>query len=164
MGLTKPELDKNFVFLTLTTEEARDLIFKDGLTFNHKRLQINVTRDRGTGNPSEIRISTILVANNLPQRETQTTIIRAIKNAFDSDNIVDISFGTNNQHYTDKQSGWCHIQYLNTAVYTEWLHKSAYILHPTPREHRQHRTQQNGDSPSPSFRAWSHCGESPSHG
>ena len=119
MGLTKPELDKNFVFLTLTTEEARDLIFKDGLTFNHKRLQINVTRDRGTGNPSEIRISTILVANNLPQRETQTTIIRAIKNAFHSDNIVDISFGTNNQHYTDKQSGWCHIQYLNTAVYTE---------------------------------------------
>jgi hypothetical protein len=38
MGLTKPELDKNFAFLTLTTEEARDLVLKDGLTFNHEKL------------------------------------------------------------------------------------------------------------------------------
>ena len=128
MGLTKPELDKNFAFLTLTTEEARDIILKDGLTFNHEKLQVSVTWDRGSGNPSELRISTTLVANNLPQRETQTTITRAIKNAFGSDNIVGISFGTNNQPHTDKQSGWCHIQCLNTAVYTEWLHKSTFIL------------------------------------
>ena len=93
MGLTKPELDKNFAFLTLTTEEARDHILKDGLTFNHERLQVSITRDRGTGNPSELRISTTLVANNLPQRETQTTITTAIKHAFGTNNIVGISFG-----------------------------------------------------------------------
>ena len=57
MGLTKPEFDKNFAFLTLTKEETRDLILKDGLTFNHERLQVSITRDRGTGNPSELRIA-----------------------------------------------------------------------------------------------------------
>jgi hypothetical protein len=82
MGPTKPELDKNFAFLTLTTEEARDLVLKDGLTFNHEILQVSVTRDRGNGNPSELRISTTLVANNLPQRESQTAITRAIKQVF----------------------------------------------------------------------------------
>ena len=34
----------------------------------------------------------------------------------------------NNHPENDKQSGWCHIQCLNTAVYTEWIHKSVYIL------------------------------------
>ena len=126
MGLTKPELDKNFAFLTLTTEDARDLILKDGLTFNHEKLQVSAPRDRGTGNASELRISTTLVANNLPQRETQTTITKAIKHAFGADNIVGVSFGTNNQ--PDRQSGWCHIQCLNAAVYTEWIHKSTFIL------------------------------------
>lgn len=38
MGLTKPEVNKNFAFLTLTTEEARDHILKDGLAFNHEKL------------------------------------------------------------------------------------------------------------------------------
>ena len=126
MGLTKPELDKNFAFLTLTTEDARDLLLKDGLTFNHERLQVSVTRDRGTGNPSELRISTTLVANNLPQRELQTTITKAIKHMFGADNIVGVSFGNNNQ--PDKQAGWCHIRCLNAAVYTEWIHKSTYIF------------------------------------
>ena len=37
MGLTKPDLDKNFSFLTLTTEEARDLVFKQGLTYKKKK-------------------------------------------------------------------------------------------------------------------------------
>ena len=50
MGLTKLELDKFFVFLTLTKEDAKDLILKDGLTFNHEKLQASVPRDRGTGN------------------------------------------------------------------------------------------------------------------
>jgi hypothetical protein len=68
MGLIKPEFNKNFAFLTLTTEEARDLVLKDGLTFNHEKLQVSVTRNRGNGNPSELRISTTLVVNNLPQR------------------------------------------------------------------------------------------------
>ena len=38
MGLIKPELDKNFAFLTLTTEEARDIVLKDGLAYNNERL------------------------------------------------------------------------------------------------------------------------------
>ena len=66
------------------------------------------------------------MANNLPQRETQTTITKAIKHTFGADNIVGISFGNNNQ--TNKQAGWCHIQCLNAAVYMEWLNKFAYIL------------------------------------
>ena len=36
MGLTKPELGKNFAFLTLTTEEGRDNVLKEGITFNHE--------------------------------------------------------------------------------------------------------------------------------
>jgi hypothetical protein len=126
LGLIKPVLEKTFAFLTLTTEEARDLVLNEGLTFNHEKLHVSVTRDRGAGNPSELRISTTLVANNLSQRESQASITKAIKQAFGTDNIVGVSFG-NNPH-TDKQSGWCHIQCLNAAVYTEWLHRSTFIL------------------------------------
>ena len=126
MGLTKPELDKTFAFLTLTTEEARDVVLNEGLTFNHEKLQVSITRNRGAGNPSELRISTTLVANNLPQREPQASITKAIKQAFGADNIVGISFG-NNAH-ADKHAGWCHIQCLNAAVYTEWIHRSTFIL------------------------------------
>src|ERR1700738_4234731 len=49
------------------------------LVYNQEKLQVSITRDRGAGNPSELRISTTLIANNLPQRETQTTISRVIK-------------------------------------------------------------------------------------
>ena len=70
MGLTKPEFDRNFAFLTFTTEEARNIVLKEGLTYNNERLQVSIPRDRGVGNPSELRISTTLVANHLPQRET----------------------------------------------------------------------------------------------
>jgi hypothetical protein len=55
-------------------------------------------------------------------------ITRAIKQVFGADNIVGVSFGANNQPHTDKHAGWCHIQCLNAAVYTEWLHKSAILL------------------------------------
>jgi hypothetical protein len=128
MGLAKPELERDFAFLTLTTEEARDLVLKEGLTFNHEKLQVSITRDRGASHPSELRISTTLVANNLPQRESQTDITRAIKQVFGADNIVSVNFGTNNHPHTEKQSGWCHIHCLNAAVYTEWLHKSTTIF------------------------------------
>ena len=128
MGFAKPELDKNFAFLTLTMEEARDLVLKEGIVYNNERLQVSITRDRNGGNPSELRISTTLVANNLPQRETPTAIIKAIKQIFGEDNIVGISFGNTNQGTANKQAGWCHIQCLNAAVYTAWIHKSTYIL------------------------------------
>jgi hypothetical protein len=125
MGLTKPELEKNFAFLTLVTEEARDIILNEGLTYNSEKLIVSLPRDRNVGNPSELRISTTLVANNLPQRESQATIIKAMKQLFGENNIVGIGFGNTN---TTRQAGWCHLQCLNTAVYTEWIHKSAYIL------------------------------------
>ena len=34
-----------------------------------------------------------------------------------------------NQHNQgdERQAGWCHIQCLNAAVYTDWLNKSVYI-------------------------------------
>ena len=128
MGLTKPEFDKNFAFLTLTTEEAREVVLKEGLHYNNERLQVSITRDRTGANPSELRISTTLVANNLPQREPQAAITKALKQTFGEDNIVGFSFGHNNQDITNKHAGWCHIQCLNTAVYTEWIHKSTIIL------------------------------------
>ena len=128
MGLAKPELEKNFAFLTLTTEDTRDIVLREGLVYNNERLQVSLTRDRSIGNPSELRISTTLVANNLPQRESQSTITKAIKQLFGENNIMGVSYGTTNQDTTNKQAGWCHIQCLNTAVYTEWIHKSTFIL------------------------------------
>ena len=128
MGLTKPELDKKFAFVTFTMEEARDTVLKDGLIYNNERLQVSIPRDRNAGNPSELWISTTLVANNLPQRESQAAITKAIKQVIGEGNIVGISFGYANQSNTTKQAGWCHLQCLNTAVYTEWIHKSTYIL------------------------------------
>ena len=128
MGLTKPEVDKNFSFLTLTTEEARDLVLKQGLIYKKEKLQVSITRDRGVGNLSDLRISLTLVANNLPQRETRSAITMAIKQAFGPDNVVDITFGTTTQRPTTKQAGWCHIQCLNAAVYTAWIHKFTLIL------------------------------------
>ena len=79
MGLTKPELDRNFVFLTFTMEEAKNVILKEGLTYNNERFEVSIPRDRGVGNPSELRMSTTLVANHLPQRETQSSITNATK-------------------------------------------------------------------------------------
>ena len=109
-------------------EDARDVILKDGLTFNNERLQVSIPRDRGVGNPSELRISTTLVANHLPQRETQSAITNAIQQTFGAANIIGISYGNSNQGNSNKQSGWCHIHCLNAAVYTEWLYKSVHIL------------------------------------
>ena len=127
MGLSKPVLDKDFAFLTLTTEETRDVILKEGLAYSNEKLLVSVTHDRNVGNPSELRISTTLVANNLLQQESQANITKVIKHTFGEDNVLGISFGTNPNN-TTKQAGWCHIQCLNTAVYTEWIHKSTFIL------------------------------------
>ena len=38
MRLTKPELNKNFVFFIFTMKENRDIIFKKELVFNHNKL------------------------------------------------------------------------------------------------------------------------------
>ena len=51
-----------------------------------------------------------------------------MKQTFGAENILGVSFGMNNHPLNDKQSEWYHIQCLNTAVYTELIHKSVYIL------------------------------------
>ena len=128
LSLTKSETEKDFAFITLTTEEAREDILNNGLTFHAERLKVSLTKDKDMSNPSELRISTTLVANNLPQRESQSTITKTLKRLFGEENITGVTFGYKTNLEDDRQAGWCHVQCLNAAVYTEWLHKSTYIL------------------------------------
>ena len=51
MGLTKPELEKKFAFLTLATEEVRNVVLIEGLTYNNEKLLVSIPRDRNAGNP-----------------------------------------------------------------------------------------------------------------
>ena len=91
-------------------------------------MKVSITKDRDSGNISELRISTTLVATNIPQREFQSAITKAIKRLFGEDNITGITFGYKSNHEDDRHAEWCHIQCLNAAVYTEWARKSTYIL------------------------------------
>ena len=68
------------------------------------------------------------MANNLPQRESQSTITKSLKRLFGEENITGVTYGYKTNQADDRQAGWCHVQCLNAAVYTEWLHKSTYIL------------------------------------
>ena len=128
LSLTKSDEERDFAFLTLTTEEAKEDILRNGLIYRSEKLKVSITKDKDIGNISELRISTTLVANNLPQRESQSTITKALKRLFGEENISGITYGHNPNQEDDRQSGWCHIQCLNAAVYTEWLRKSTYIL------------------------------------
>ena len=128
LSLTKAGVEKDFAFITLTAEEAREDILNNGLTFQSERLKVSITKDKDSGNPSELRIITTLVANNLPQRESQSTITKSLKRLFGEENITRVTFGHKTNQDDDRQAGWCHIQCLNAAVYTDWLHKSTYIL------------------------------------
>lgn len=128
MSLTKPDATKDFAFLTLLSEETRDTILTQGLHYHHEKIRVSITRGKEVTAPSELRISTTLVANNLPQKESQTSIVMTLKKKFGDGNIVGFNFGNNVNHAEDKQAGWCHIQCLNAAVYTEWIHKSIYIF------------------------------------
>ena len=70
LSLTKSDTERDFAFITLTTEEAREDVFQNGLTYHSERLKVSLTKDKDLGNTSELKISTTLVANNLPQRES----------------------------------------------------------------------------------------------
>lgn len=128
LNLTKPEIAKNFAFLTLASAEASDSLQSSGITYAHEKIKVGATHDVDIGNPSELRISTTIIANNLPQKDSQTSIIKAIKKFFGEDNIAGVSFGSTNRQADNKHSGWCHIQCLNVAVYTEWLNRSCIII------------------------------------
>jgi hypothetical protein len=128
LSLTKADFDRDFAFITLTTEETKTDLLNNGITYHSERLKVSLTKDKDVGNPSDLRISTTLVASNLPQSESQSAITNSLKQLFGAENITGITFGYQTNHEDDRQSGWCHIQCLNAAVYTEWCHKSTYIL------------------------------------
>ena len=128
LSFTKSEVEKDFAFITLTTEESRNDILTNGLIYRPESLRVSITKDKDTGNISELRISTTLIATNLPQREPQAIITKTLKKFFGDDNIFGITFGHQSIHDEVRHTGWCHVQCLNAAVYTEWLRKSAYIL------------------------------------
>ena len=128
LSLTKSEIEKDFAFITLTTEESRNNILANGLIYRSECLKVSITKDKNTSNISKVRISTTLIATNLPQREPQVTITKTLKKLFGEDNITGITFGYQSTHDEVRHSGWCHVQCLNAVVYTEWLRKSAYIL------------------------------------
>ena len=128
LTLTKPDANKDHAFLTLASKEAKYLISKHGLVYNHDMLKVSETHYWDIGNPSKLCISMTLVFNNLPQKESQPTIVKTIKKLFGEDNIVEVSFRCTLKHKVNQQSKWCHMQCLNTVVYTGWLNKFVYIL------------------------------------
>lgn len=93
MTLTKPDAIKDFAFLTFITAATWDAIMKYGLTYHYEKLQVSATWDKDTTAPSELRISTTLVAHNLPQKETQMDIVIALTNKFGEGNIFGFNFG-----------------------------------------------------------------------
>jgi hypothetical protein len=128
LSLTKADIDRDFAFITLTTEDAKLDLLNNGIVYHSERLKVSLTKDKDIGSPSELRVSTTLVARNLPQRESQSAIIQSLKRVFGAENVTGITFGYQTNQADGRQSGWCHVQCLNAAVYTEWSHKSTYIL------------------------------------
>jgi hypothetical protein len=79
LSLTKGDFERDFAFITLTTEETKTDLLNNGITFHSERLKVSLTKDKNIGNPSELKISTTLVASNLPQRESQSVITKSLK-------------------------------------------------------------------------------------
>ena len=95
---------QRFLIFTLISKETRDVIFKYGIGLQHEKIEVSMTRDKESTAPSELRISTTLVANNLPQNETQTSIVMVFKNKFGDGNTVSFNFNNNVNHTEDKQA------------------------------------------------------------
>jgi hypothetical protein len=127
-NLTKPEVSKDYAFLTLTTEETRLLILEHGSLYNRENIKVSVTHDRDSGNPSKLHFSSTLVVNNLPQKKSYFAIVRNIKKVFNKDNIVGVSF----KHIPsirriDKPDGFTYnVSTPRSTPHDQ--HKSAYIL------------------------------------
>lgn len=68
LTLIKPELTKDFTFLTLASEKARDSLLGWGLKFDCEKLKVSVTHNEEIGNTLELQVSITLVADNLPKR------------------------------------------------------------------------------------------------
>jgi hypothetical protein len=148
LSLTKSDDAKDFAFITLTTEDARENLLRNGLTYHSERLQVSATKNKATDNTSDLRISTTLVVHNLPQKESQSTIVKTLQRLIGVKNITGVTFGHKPTHEDERQAGWCHIQCLNAAVYTEWLNKSTYILGRRV-DFVPHRGSIDGSAPNP---------------
>ena len=48
LSLTKLEVEKVFAFFILTTEESRNDILANGLTYRSERLKVSITKDKDT--------------------------------------------------------------------------------------------------------------------
>lgn len=51
LSFTKSDIDKDFAFVTLTTEEAKEDILNNDLTYIIEHLRDKVTKDKEMGNP-----------------------------------------------------------------------------------------------------------------
>ena len=105
LSLTKSDIDRDFAYITLTTEEAKADDLANGLTFHAERLKVSITKDNDVGNLSELRINTTFVANNLPQRESQSTIIKSLKRLFGEENVTGITFDYKTKQEDDREAG-----------------------------------------------------------
>lgn len=82
MNLSKPEACKDFIFLTFITKESQESIFNQGIFYHRAKLRVSITREKEATMPSELHISTTLLVNNLPQKESQNAIVITLKKKF----------------------------------------------------------------------------------
>lgn len=116
LSLAKPDEEKDFAFITLTTEEARGDLINNGLTYHSEHLEVRIKKDKDKGNPSGLWISITLVAKNLPQRESQYMITKTFKQILGRDNIFGTNFKYSSKWSDNRQPGCCHIPCLDAAV------------------------------------------------
>jgi len=64
---------------------------------------VSITKDKDVGNPSKFRINITLVVNNLPQRESQSTIVKSLKKLIGKENVTGITFGHQTKQNDDMQ-------------------------------------------------------------
>ena len=97
------------------------MVFQDAI------LKVSIAMDKNCSvRPPELCMSTTLVANSLPWRESQLTITKLLKHIFREDNIT--NFGHNHNRMEERQARWDHIQCMNTIFYMHCLHRSTYII------------------------------------
>lgn len=81
LNLTKPEITKDFVFLTLVSEEARDSLLSSGITYAHERIKVSITRDKDMGNPSEQGLAQRSSPTIYPKRNPKSQSSRPSKSS-----------------------------------------------------------------------------------
>lgn len=75
------------------------------IIYNREEVKVSRTRDKKVCNLLELSISTIVVVWNLFQEESQTNIVKTIKNVYGKTTKKGINLGHSSRHMDDKQSG-----------------------------------------------------------